>query len=121
VVEDGPTLTHGGMAYGAGMLAAKNHRAKIIDPRRYAVGSIRDVYRQYPHLKNVLPAMGYSAVQVRELEATINSIPCDAVISGTPIYLRRIIRTAKPIVRIRYDLKIISTPNLYDVLKPFYA
>jgi predicted GTPase len=119
VVEDGPTLTHGGMQYGAGTIAAKQFSAKPIDPRPYSIGSIRSVFKKYPHLGRVLPAMGYSPKQVRELEQTINKAPADAVISGTPIDLRKIIKSKKPIVRIHYNLEEISTPDLEDIVKKF--
>ena len=121
VVEDGPTLTHGGMPFGAGMLAAVQYKAKPVDPRPYAVGSLRDVFKTYKHLKKVLPAMGYGEQQIKELEQTINSTPADAVISGTPIDLRRIIRTNKPIVRIRYELQEIGKPTLSDILRKVLA
>ena len=117
VVEDGPTLTHGGMPYGAGYMAAINANAKILDAGKYAIGSIREVYSKYPHINKILPAMGYSKKQVRELEKTINRTPCDAVISGTPIYLLRMINSNKPIVRIRYNLKPLGKPGLKETLK----
>ncbi|VVB62016.1 Cyclic 2,3-diphosphoglycerate synthetase [uncultured archaeon] len=105
VIEDGPTVTHGGMPYGAGTVAAKEYGAKkIIDPRPFAVGSIIDTFEKYPHLINVLPAMGYGKKQIKELERTINNTDCDVVISGTPIDLSRILKTNKPVVRIRYDV-----------------
>jgi predicted GTPase len=105
VIEDGPTVTHGGMRYGAGTVAAKEYGAKkIIDPRPFAVGSIIDTFEKYPHLINVLPAMGYGKKQIKELERTINNTDCDVVISGTPIDLSRILKTNKPVVRIRYDV-----------------
>jgi predicted GTPase len=119
VVEDGPTLTHGEMFYGAGTIAARRFSAKIVDPRPYAVGSIKQIFKKYPHLGDVLPAMGYSDKQIRELEQTINKVDCDAVISGTPIDLRRIIKVIKPIVRIQYELEEISKPDLKDILKTF--
>ncbi len=105
VVEDGPTLTHGDMAYGAAHVAAREHgAAKIVDPRPHAVGSIRETYRKYPHLTEILPAMGYGAEQIAELEATINATPCDAVLIGTPIDLGRLFDINKPAVRVSYDL-----------------
>ncbi|MBL7160274.1 MAG: GTPase [Candidatus Aenigmarchaeota archaeon] len=119
VVEDGPTLTHGGMPYGAGTIAAKRYNAKIMNPRPHLSGSLKDVFKKYPHLGNVLPAMGYSPQQVWELESTINKTPCDAVVSGTPIDLRRIIRAKKPIARIRYELKELGKPRLETILKKF--
>ena len=118
VVEDGPTLTHGGMAYGAGIVAARRFGAReIIDPRPFAVGSIREVFEQYPHLDAVLPAMGYSAVQLRELTETINAVDCDVVVVGTPVDLRRVIPTKKPAVRVWYELQELTRPNLEDILQ----
>jgi predicted GTPase len=120
VVEDGPTLTHGGMAYGAGIVAAKKFGAgEIIDPRLYAVGSINETFKKYSHLSNVLPAMGYSDGQIRELEKTINSSKCDTVIEGTPINLGRLVKVNKPIVKVRYELDEIGHPNLEEILKDF--
>jgi len=105
VVEDGPTLTHGGMAFGAGYIAAKNCGAKIISPKKYAVGSIKKVYEKYKHVSKVLPAMGYGKDQIKELEETINRTPCDVVVSGTPIKLSQLIRTKKKIVNVSYVLE----------------
>ena len=103
VVEDGPTLTHGGMSYGAGIIAAKKFGAKeIIDPRPYAVGSIHTVFQDFPHIGAVLPAMGYSSDQIKELEDTINASDCDIVIAGTPIDLGRLLKLNKPVIRVRY-------------------
>ncbi len=119
VVEDGPTLTHGGMSYGAGTIAARQFNCSIADPRPHILGSIKKIYKRYPHLGRVLPAMGYSKKQVRELERIINSIKCDAVIAGTPIDLRRIMKVNKPIVRIRYELKVISRPGLEEIIRKF--
>jgi predicted GTPase len=122
VVEDGPTVTHGGMAFGAGTVAAQRaHVALQVDPRPYAEGSIADVFRDNPHLGNVLPAMGYSDEQLRELEATIDRAECDAVIAGTPIDLRRLIASRHPIVHARYELREIPPPDLADVLEPVVA
>jgi len=105
VIEDGPTVTHGGMRYGAGTVAAKEYGAKtIVDPRPFAVGSIIDTFEKYSHLTNILPAMGYGKKQIHELEQTINNTDCDVVISGTPIDLTRILKTKKPIVRISYSV-----------------
>lgn len=119
VVEDGPTLTHGGMAYGAGVIASQRLSATLVDPRPHAAGSIKKVFRDYPHLGKVLPAMGYSGTQLKELQLTINRTKCDAVISGTPIDLRRILKVNKPVVRIRYSLEETSKPDLRSVLKRF--
>jgi predicted GTPase len=119
VVEDGPTLTHGGMTYGAGTLFAREHEAAIVDASLYAVGSIRDVYRNYPHLRKVLPAMGYTENQVRELEDTINRTPCDLVIEATPIQLKRLMRIDKPVVELSYEMK--PQPRFNRVLDDFAA
>jgi predicted GTPase len=117
VVEDGPTLTHGGMAYGAGIVAARRYAAaEIIDPHPYAVGSILEVYRQYPNTGPLLPAMGYGETQVAELERTIHNTPCDLVLVATPIDLRRVVTIDKPVQRVRYEIQEIGRPNLADVL-----
>lgn len=118
VVEDGPTLTHGGMAYGAGWVAARRFgAAEIVDPRPYAVGSIQDTYRDYPTTGDVLPAMGYGDKQMKELEQTINSADAELVLIGTPIDLGRLLDINKPTQRIRYELQIIGQPSLEDELK----
>jgi predicted GTPase len=106
VVEDGPTLTHGGMSYGAGWLAAKDAGAtEIVDPRPYAVGSIRATYEAYPNAAGILPAMGYGETQMKELEETINATPADVVVEGTPIDLQRILEVDKPVANVRYELE----------------
>ncbi len=105
VVEDGPTLTHGGMAYGAGVVAARRFgAARLVDPRPAAVGSIRDVLERYPALEPLVPAMGYGAAQIEELEATLNAVDADLVLSATPIDLTRVLTLNKPITRVRYEL-----------------
>lgn len=120
VVEDGPTLTHGGMAYGAGVIAAQNLGAEeLIDPRPYAVGSIKDTLDKYGHLSNLLPAMGYGRRQIEELEETINNSPAQVVIIGTPIDLRRIMEINKPAVRVSYDLEELNKPQLASLLAKF--
>ena len=120
VIEDGPTVTHGGMQYGAGTVAAKEYGAKtIVDPRPFAVGSIIDTFNKYTHLTNILPAMGYGKKQIHELEQTINNTDCDVVISGTPIDLTRILKTKKPIVRIRYSVGEKTTDKLKSILNQF--
>jgi len=120
VIEDGPTVTHGGMAYGAGVVAAKKFgAAEIIDPRPYAVGSIRATFEKYPHLDRVLPAMGYGREQVEELGATIDRADCDLVVSATPINLNRILTPRKKVLHVGYELAEIGSPNLKDVLKNF--
>ena len=120
VVEDGPTLTHGEMKFGAGVVAAgKFGASEIIDPRPWTVGTISDTFRKYPNIGTLLPAMGYGDRQVKDLETTINKVPCDAVIIGTPIDLSRLIKIRKPAVRVRYELQEIGKPDLMDVLMPF--
>lgn len=117
VIEDGPTTTHGEMSYGAGVIAARRYgAAEIIDPRPFAVGSIQDTYAQYPSTGPVLPAMGYGAQQMADLEVTINGSDADLVIAATPIDLRRIIKVRIPIERVRYELQIIGAPTLADLL-----
>jgi len=119
VVEDGPTLTHGEMAYGAGWVAARRYGAsEIIDPRPFAVGSIADTYARYPTTGDVLPAMGYGEKQVKELAETIRASDADLVVIGTPIDLTRLIEFDKPSVRVRYELQEIGSPTLTDALKP---
>jgi predicted GTPase len=118
VVEDGPTLTHGGMAFGAATLAARNHGAReLVDPRPHAVGSIREVFERYPHLGPVLPAMGYGAEQVRELQETIERTDADVVVIGTPVDLRRIMTVRTPAVRVRYELEERTRPDLEDIVR----
>jgi predicted GTPase len=118
VIEDGPTLTHGEMSYGAGWVAARRFgAAEIVDPRPYAIGSIRETYRKYPDTGKILPAMGYGEAMVRELEQTINAAEVDLVLSATPIDLRRVLKINKPSQRVRYELQEIGQPTLEDVLK----
>jgi predicted GTPase len=117
VLEDGPTLTHGEMAYGAGVVAAQRFgAAEIIDPRPYAVGSILATYEKYPMTGTVLPAMGYDETQIKELEQTINATPCDLVIIGTPIDLGKLLHIKHPHQRVRYDLQEIGRPTLAEIL-----
>ena len=118
VIEDGPTLTHGEMAYGAGWVAARRYgAAEIIDPRPYAVGSIQETYAKYPTTGDVLPAMGYGDQQMRELEETINNAGADQVIIATPIDLGRLLKIDSPAQRVRYELQEIGQPTLEDILK----
>jgi predicted GTPase len=117
VVEDGPTLTHGEMPYGAGVIAAKTYGAReIVDPRPYAVGTIKEIYLRYAHVGTVLPAMGYSNEQIDELEQTINSVDCDLVLFATPIQLTRILSLNKPTLRVRYEYQDRQHPTLETVL-----
>lgn len=117
VVEDGPTLTHGEMKFGAGIVAAQKYGAKeIVDPRPYAIGTIKDTYTKYPGVGTLLPAMGYGKKQIQELEDTINAVDCDIVIIGTPIDLSRIIKINKKSIRVKYELQEIGRPDLEEVL-----
>jgi len=120
VVEDGPTLTHGGMKIGAGTLAAEKFgAAEILDPRPFLVGQLKDTFRSYPGIGKLLPAMGYSDQQLRDLEATINNCDCEVVVIGTPIDLNRVIEIKKPSTRVFYDLQSIGKPSLEDVVEEF--
>jgi predicted GTPase len=117
-IEDGPTLTHGEMQYGAGTIVAQKHgAAELVDPRPYVVNSIAETFKKYPHIGKLLPAMGYGEQQIRDLEETVNNVPCDAVVVGTPIDLRRLIKFKMPATRARYELQEIGSPTLEDVLK----
>lgn len=120
VIEDGPTLTHGEMKYGAGIMAAHKFAAsEIVDPRPFAVGTIAETFRIYPEIGTLLPAMGYGDRQLKDLEETINRANCDVVIIATPVDLRRLVKVNKPAVRVEYELQTIGSPSLEDVLKPF--
>ena len=120
VVEDGPTLTHGEMKIGAGVVAALKYGAsELIDPRPYAVGKIADTFRMYPNIGTLLPAMGYGEQQIKDLETTINNTPAEVVIIGTPIDLNRVIKINKPTIKIGYDLQEIGHPNLEELLISF--
>jgi len=122
VIEDGPTLTHGEMKIGAGIVAAQKFGAsQIIDPRPYAVGKLAETYQIYPNIGNLLPAMGYSEAQIADLQKTIENTPCDTVVITTPMDLSRIIKIDKPTVRVFYDLQEIGKPNLTDILSKFTA
>lgn len=122
VIEDGPTLTHGEMAYGAGWVAARRFgAAEIIDPRPFAVGSIVETYQKYPNTGMILPAMGYGEAMTRDLEATINRSDADLVLSATPIDLTRVIKIEKPLQRVRYELQEIGQPTLKDVLRTKFS
>jgi predicted GTPase len=120
VVEDGPTLTHGEMTYGAGMIAASKFGAEdVVDPRPFTTGSITETFEKYPDIGILLPAMGYGEKQMKDLEKTIDKVDCDSVIIGTPIDLRRVIKIKKPATRVTYDLQVIGKPDLDDVLAKF--
>lgn len=119
VIEDGPTITHGGMAYGAGMIMARKLGAEVIDPRPYSTGSIKRIFEKYPHIGKVLPAVGYGEEQIKDLEDTINAANCDVVVIGTPIDLTKVMNIDKPTTRVRYELQEITKPNLEDVIESF--
>ena len=117
VVGDGPTLSHGGMKFGAGTLAVKKYNGKIVDPRKYVFGSIKEIYRKYKHLESELPAMGYGKKQIHELELTINKVPCNIVIDSTPANLKRIVKINKPVVQVDYELGSKAIKELKKILK----
>jgi predicted GTPase len=120
VVEDGPTVTHGEMRFGAGTVIAKKFGAReIVDPRSFAVGSLAATFQMYPAIGPLLPAMGYSDQQVHDLEATIGKVPCDVVVVGTPMDLGRLVTIRQPVVRARYELQEIGQPNLSQVIREF--
>jgi len=120
VVEDGPTLTHGGMEYGAGVIAAKKFGASgIVDPRPFVVKSIADTFEKYPGIGTLLPAMGYGDGQVKDLEESINRVDCDGVVIGTPIDLRRVVKINKPSTRVRYNLAEMTKPDLEMIIAKF--
>ena len=121
VVEDGPTLTHGEMKIGAGTVAALKHGAELVDPRPYTVGKLSETFKIYPNIGTLLPAMGYGAEQMKDLEKTIANTPCDAVVIGTPIDLPRFIKIKQPVVKVGYELQEIGTPTLKEVLDDFVA
>jgi len=122
VIEDGPTLTHGEMRFGAGtVIARKFGAAEIVDPRPFAIGSIANTYTTYPAIGRLLPAMGYGDEQIRELESTIDRVPCDVVVVGTPIDLSRLVKIRNPVVRVRYELQEIGRPDLADTLSGLLA
>ena len=122
VVEDGPTITHGGMPFGAGTVAAERAGARAqVDPRPSAVGTLAETYRKYPHIGAVLPAMGYSAEQLADLEATINAVECDVVVAGTPVDLARLIDSSHPIRQVSYELEELGEPTVAQVLAPVIA
>ena len=119
VVEDGPTLTHGEMPYGAGLVAARSAgAARIVDPRPFAVGSLKETFARWPQLQDVLPAMGYGPTQLAELGETIDLTPCDVVVTGTPIDLARLITTRHPIRRVRYSIEEVGSPTIADLVAP---
>jgi predicted GTPase len=120
VVEDGPTLTHGGMAYGAGVIAARDFGAReLIDPRPYAKGSIRETFKEYPHIGRLLPAMGYSDLQMTELKETIESTPCELVLIATPVDLQGLLELKKEAVRVTYEIEETEGAPLRTAIEEF--
>ncbi len=119
VVEDGPTLTHGGMSIGAAYVAAKNAGAKIVDPRPYLVGSMKEVYEEFPQITEIVPAMGYNDDQIENLEKTLNNVKADIILNGSPIDLTKLIKANKPIVKVTYDIEATRKPSIEDVLDNF--
>jgi len=120
VIEDGPTLTHGNMPYGAATIIAQRLGAsEIVDPKPYAVGSIREAYKKYSHIGAILPALGYGEKQIAELKQTIDRTPCDVVVIGTPIDLRRVMAIDKPTVRVKYELQVLGPVSLEQILEEF--
>jgi len=117
-VEDGPTLTHGGMQYGAAILAARQAGAILVDPKPFAVGEIAETFRIYPGVGDLLPAMGYGEQQMRDLQATIAAVDCDLVLIGTPIDLARVVELDKPAIRVRYEFEVLSGPSMSELLAP---
>jgi predicted GTPase len=118
IIEDGPTLTHGSMSYGAGVVAARNvGAAEIVDPSPYAVASIAATYKKYPNAKGILPAMGYGDKQIKDLEATIDAAPCDTVLSATPIDITRVLKVNKPMVRATYELAEPKGAQIAELIK----
>jgi predicted GTPase len=120
VIEDGPTLTHGGMSFGAGIVAAKKYRAKkIVDPKPYAIGTIKEVYTKYPQIGDLIPALGYDKKQIKELESSINNTPADSIVMATPVDLRKFTKLNKPAAKIDYELEERSGPSLDEILKKY--
>jgi predicted GTPase len=119
VVEDGPTLTHGGMSIGAAYVAAKNAGAKIVDPRPFLAGSMKDVYEEFPQITEIVPAMGYTDQQIEDLENTLNKVKCDIILNGSPIDLIKLVNVNKPIVKVSYDIEPVKEPTIENVLDEF--
>jgi predicted GTPase len=119
VVEDGPTLTHGNMSYGAGYVAAKNSGATIVDPRPYLSGTMKTVFEEFPQITEIVPAMGYNDQQIKDMEDTLNNVEADLIIDGSPIDLEKLIKSNKPIVRVSYDIEAIKSPTIEEILDKF--
>jgi predicted GTPase len=121
VVEDAPTVTHGGSQYGAGYVAAKKYGAEVVDPKKYAVGVIKKIYEDYPHIGSVVPSLGYTEKQLKDLETTINNIDADVVILATPAKIEKLIKINKPIVRVSWELTLIEGPSIKDLVDEFLS
>lgn len=121
VVEDGPTLTHGNMAYGAGYIAAKNNDVTIVDPKPHIVGTMKKVFEEFPQITEIVPAMGYNDEQIRDMQTTLNNIDADIIIDGSPIDLAKLVKVNKPIYRVYYDIESIQSPSIEDALDKFIA
>ncbi|MHA2050428.1 MAG: cyclic 2,3-diphosphoglycerate synthase [Promethearchaeota archaeon] len=119
IVEDGPTLTHGNMSYGAGYVAAKNSGAIIVDPRPYLTGTMKTVFEEFPQITEIVPAMGYNEQQIKDMEETLNKAEAEVIIDGSPIDLEKLIKSNKPIVRVSYDIEAIKSPTIEEVLDDF--
>ncbi len=119
VVEDSPTVTHGGLPYAAGYVAAKKYGAEVVDPKKYAVGIIKKMYEEYPHMGPVVPSTGYAPEQLKDLEKTLNSVDADVVVLGTPADISKLIRINKPVVRVSYELKIVEGPSVKELVDEF--
>ena len=121
VVEDGPTLTHGGMSIGAAYVAAKNAGAKVVDPRKFLVGSMKEVFEEFPQITEIVPAMGYTDSQIEDLENTLKNVKCDIILNGSPIDLSKLVKVDKPIIKVTYDIEAIGTPTIESVLDEFVS
>jgi len=119
IVEDGPTVTHGGLCFGAAYVVAKKFGAKIVDPRPYAVGYLKRVYEKYPHLKYVVPTLGYSLDQIKDFEETLNKTPAEIIISSTPFNMANIVKVNKPIVNVKYEIKELNRPTINEIVEKF--
>jgi predicted GTPase len=119
VVEDGPTLTHGNMSYGAGYVAATNSGAVIVDPRPYLSGTMKTLFEEFPQITEIVPAMGYNDQQIKDMEDTLNKAEAEVIIDGSPIDLEKLINSNKPIVRVSYDIEAIKSPTIEEVLDDF--
>ena len=119
IVEDGPTVTHGGLCFGAAYVVAKKFGAKIVDPRPYAVGYLKRVYEKYPHLKYVVPTLGYSLDQIKDFEETLNKTPAEIIISSTPFNMANIVKVNKPIINVKYEIKELNRPTIDEIVEEF--